>query len=65
MAGRKKTYDGDLTIKVDKDKLVVDGSLVVDIRDFGLQAPRLLMVTVQPHVTVRLHLIAILAPGAP
>jgi polyisoprenoid-binding protein YceI len=64
MAGRKKSYEGDLTLKVDKDKLVVDGSLVVDIRDFGLQPPRLLMVTVQPEVTVRLHLIAILAPGA-
>jgi polyisoprenoid-binding protein YceI len=64
MAGRKKAYEGDLTMKVDKDKLVVDGSLVVDIRDFGLQPPRLLMVTVQPQVTVRLHLIALMDPGA-
>jgi polyisoprenoid-binding protein YceI len=60
LAGRKKSYEGDLTIKTDPDRLVVDGSLVVDIRDFGLQPPRLLMMTVQPQVTVKLHLVAVL-----
>jgi polyisoprenoid-binding protein YceI len=64
MSGRKKSYDGNLTIKVDRDRMVVDGTLVVDIRDFGLQPPRLLMVTVQPQVTVNLHLVAVLDMGA-
>jgi hypothetical protein len=64
MSGRRKSYEGDLTIKVDKDRMVVDGTLVVDIRDFGLQPPRLLMVTVQPQVTVKLHLVAVLDMGA-
>jgi polyisoprenoid-binding protein YceI len=64
MSGRNKSYDGDLTIKVDRDRVVVDGALVVDIRDFGLQPPRLLMVTVQPQVTVKLHLVGVLDMGA-
>jgi hypothetical protein len=65
LSGRRKSYAGDLTIVADQDRLVVDGSLVVDIRDFGLQPPRLLMVTVQPQVTVTLHLVAAAEPGAP
>ena len=58
MSGRRKSYEGDLTIAIDGDRLTVTGSLVVDIRDFGLQPPRLLMVTVQPQVTVTLRLVA-------
>jgi hypothetical protein len=64
MSGRKKNYAGDLTIVVERDRMVVDGTLVVDIRDFGLTPPRLLMVTVQPEVSVKLHLVAILDHGA-
>jgi polyisoprenoid-binding protein YceI len=64
MSGRTKAYDGELTVVVGNDKLTIDGGLVVDIRDFGLQPPRLLMITVQPQVTVKLHLIATLTPGA-
>jgi polyisoprenoid-binding protein YceI len=64
MSGRTKTYDGDLIVAVGNDKLTIDGGLVIDIRDFGLQPPRLLMITVQPQVTVKLHLIATLTPGA-
>jgi polyisoprenoid-binding protein YceI len=64
MSGRAKTYEGDLVVAAGNDKLTIDGALVIDIRDFGLQPPRLLMITVQPHVSVKLHLIATLAPGA-
>jgi polyisoprenoid-binding protein YceI len=64
MSGRKKTYEGDLTIKATSDRIAVDGALIIDIRDFGLQPPRLLMVSVEPQVTVKLHLVAVLDPGA-
>lgn len=40
------------------DELIVDGDQVVDVRDFGLAPPALLMLTVYPVVQVRLHLVA-------
>jgi hypothetical protein len=40
------------------DRLTIDGELSVDIRDFGLKPPNLLIVKVEPVVRVRLHLVA-------
>jgi polyisoprenoid-binding protein YceI len=60
--GHVRKYDGSLSIVCggddDDDDITVDGSLKVDIRDFGIKPPRFLMFSVQPVVNVRLHLIA-------
>ncbi len=58
LAGRQRHYDGTLTVTRDGDNLKVEGDLVVDIRDFGLKPPRLLMITVEPEVKVHLRLVA-------
>jgi hypothetical protein len=58
LAGRQRRYDGALSITPNGESVAVEGELVLDIRDFGLQPPRLLMVKVQPEVTVRLKLVA-------
>jgi len=42
----------------DGDRVTIDGELDVDIRDFGLKPPNLLIVKVEPVVHVRLHLAA-------
>ena len=57
-AGRSRTYEGDIALGHDGDRVAIDGELSVDIRDFGLKAPNLLIVKVDPIVTVRLHLAA-------
>lgn len=48
----------DARVSAGGDELVVDGGQVVDVRDFGLTAPALFMLTVYPVVRVRLHLVA-------
>jgi|HubBroStandDraft_1064217.scaffolds.fasta_scaffold183062_3 hypothetical protein len=60
LAGRSRRYSGTLSVSRSHDgsSLTVDGSLTVDIRDFGLRPPNLLLVKVDPLVAVRLHLVA-------
>jgi polyisoprenoid-binding protein YceI len=58
LAGRVRRYEGELSVKHDGDRVTVDGDLIVDIRDFGIQPPRFLMLKVEPKVKVSLHLVA-------
>jgi hypothetical protein len=58
LAGRSRRYDGVFTFSATGDSVTIDGSLKIDIRDFGLRAPNLIVVKVDPTVTVQLHLVA-------
>jgi polyisoprenoid-binding protein YceI len=58
LAGRPRKYQGDLTFARSDSSITIDGELDVDIRDFGLRPPQLLIMKVDPKVTVRLHLVA-------
>jgi hypothetical protein len=58
LAGRSRMYDGEIALAHDGDRVTIDGELIVDIRDFGLKAPNLLIVKVDPTINVRLQLIA-------
>jgi polyisoprenoid-binding protein YceI len=56
--GRKRAYDGELTISGDGESLTVDGDVRLDIRDFGLKPPNLLILKVDPVLSIRLRLVA-------
>jgi hypothetical protein len=58
LAGRMRSYEGEMAFGQDGGLLVVDGDLDVDIRDFGLTPPSLLILRVDPIVKVHLHLVA-------
>jgi YceI-like protein len=58
LAGRVRRYDGELRMQHDGARVTLDGDLAVDIRDFGIQPPRLLLLKVSPLVKVNLHLVA-------
>lgn len=58
LCGRPRRYEGTLDIVCDAHEVTIEGSLRVDIRDFGIVPPRFLMFSVQPEVTIRLHLVA-------
>jgi YceI-like domain len=58
LAGRSRLHDGEFAFHRDGDAVTIDGELKVDIRDFGLKPPSLLIVRVDPIVKVRLHLVA-------
>lgn len=58
LVGRSRNYGGEFTIVRDDESLIVDGELGVDIRDFGLKPPSLLMLKVDPSLRIRLRLVA-------
>jgi hypothetical protein len=58
LAGRARRYNGTLSIDNDEESLTIDGDLSVDIRDFGLRPPSLLILRVDPVVKVHLQLVA-------
>ena len=61
LSGRVKRYAGDIAFSVRGTDLIFEGDLDVDIRDFGLTPPNLLIIRVDPVVKVHLHLVANLA----
>ena len=56
--GQTQDVEGDVTISVDADRLVVEGASLLDMRTFGIDPPRLLMLKVQPEVSVRARIVA-------
>ena len=59
LRGTTKNADGVITLKRDGDRLVVDGEKSVDMRDFDIQPPRILMLQVYPELTIRMHLVGV------
>ncbi|MFN8036867.1 MAG: YceI family protein [Acidimicrobiia bacterium] len=53
--GESCDVEGDLTVGRDGDGLILEGEQTFDVRDWGLQPPKLLMLTVHPDVTVRIR----------
>jgi len=58
LVGRSRTYAGEFTMKNDEGIVTVEGELSIDIRDFGLKPPSLLILKVDPVLRVILRLVA-------
>jgi len=55
--GERSRVDGTITVTVDGSSVVLEGSQRFDVRDWGLQPPKLMMVRVHPEVDVRIRLV--------
>jgi polyisoprenoid-binding protein YceI len=60
MHGVTKDITGDLTLGVDGTTLTVDGQQVINIKDFGIDPPRLIILKVEPDVDLQVHIVATL-----
>jgi polyisoprenoid-binding protein YceI len=57
--GVTRTVAGDVSVETPDDQtLVLEGEEVFDVRDFGLQPPRLMMLRVHPETKVRIRVVA-------
>ena len=57
--GVTRTYEEEMTITALDDRTVrLVGEATFDIRDFGMEPPRILMLRVEPEVRVRVHIVA-------
>ena len=58
LAGLARRYEGDLQLSRAGETLRISGDINVDVRDFGLKSMKLLVLSVEPLVRVRLRLVA-------
>ena len=57
--GTSRSYEDEMTVELPDDRTIsMSGQSVFDIRDFGMDPPRILMLKVQPEVTVRVEIVA-------
>jgi len=57
--GVTNTYEEEITVaELDERTLRMDGRTTFDIRDFGMEPPRVLMLKVHPQVEVRVAIVA-------
>lgn len=63
--GRTRRQEVTFRLAVDGDRLTVDADHAFDMRDFGLQPPRLFALKVEPEVRVKVHLVARESADAP
>ena len=56
--GSTRSYEDEMTVKLDGRTVALAGQSTFDIRDFGMEPPRILMLKVEPEVTVRVEVVA-------
>ena len=56
--GVTRSYEDAMTLDVVDGTVTLAGESVFDIRDFGMEPPRILMLKVQPEVSVRVEIVA-------
>jgi hypothetical protein len=57
--GVTRSFEDEMTLSMpNKHTLCLDGERVFDIRDFGMEPPRILTLRVHPEVTVRVSIVA-------
>lgn len=63
IAFRGETCDvsGEVTVSVGDNRLIFEGEQGFDVREWGLQPPRVALLRVHPEVRVRIHVEAVLA----
>jgi polyisoprenoid-binding protein YceI len=60
LRGQTRPLAGDATLTLDGDELHAVGSLTIDLRDFGIKPPSLLILRVHPEIEIAIDLVATL-----
>ena len=59
--GVTQSLEADVTLKAIDDKTIeLEGERVIDMREFGLNPPRLFIFRVYPEVQIKVHIVAVL-----
>jgi polyisoprenoid-binding protein YceI len=60
MHGQTREVSGDIRLKVEGTTMLIEGRQVINVKDFGIDPPRLLILKVEPEVDVDVHIVAAL-----
>jgi polyisoprenoid-binding protein YceI len=58
MHGQTREISGDVELHVDGTTMTIDGQQVVNVKDFGIDPPRLIILKVEPDVDLQVHIVA-------
>jgi hypothetical protein len=56
--GSSRTYEDEMTVAFSDDMLTLEGQHVFDVRDFGMDPPKIMMLKVYPDISVRVKIVA-------
>jgi polyisoprenoid-binding protein YceI len=56
MHGQTREISGEIQLRVDGTTLTIDGQQVINVKDFGIDPPRLIILKVEPEVDLRVHI---------
>jgi polyisoprenoid-binding protein YceI len=58
MHGITKEIAGDVQLSVDGTRMTIDGQQVINVKEFGIDPPRLIILKVEPDVDLQVHIVA-------
>jgi polyisoprenoid-binding protein YceI len=58
MHGQSREISGEIQLRVDGTTMTIDGQQVINVKDFGIDPPRLIILKVEPEVDLRVHIVA-------
>ena len=58
MHGVTKEISGDVQLSVDGTTMTIDGQQVLNVKEFGIDPPRLIILKVEPDVDLQVHIVA-------
>jgi polyisoprenoid-binding protein YceI len=58
MHGQTREISGDIQLSVVGTTMTIDGQQVINVKDFGIDPPRLIILKVEPDVDLQVHIVA-------
>jgi polyisoprenoid-binding protein YceI len=58
MHGQTREITAEVDLRVDGPTMTVDGQQVINVKDFGIDPPNLILLRMEPEVDVRVHIVA-------
>jgi polyisoprenoid-binding protein YceI len=58
MHGQTREIAGEIQLHVDGTTMTIDGQQVINVKDFGIDPPRLIILKVEPDVDLSVHIVA-------
>lgn len=58
MHGQTREISGEIQLHVNATTISIDGQQVINVKDFGIDPPRLIILKVEPEVDLRVHIVA-------
>lgn len=58
MHGQTREISGEIQLHVDGTTMSIDGQQVINVKDFGIDPPRLIILKVEPEVDLLVHIVA-------